>query len=99
MSVPESIEKHVPGGLNGDFGKLCYMDVISEYGGPPENQSALNLIYMLGYNDSTEDGYQSPSHPMLAGSDEQWHIRAATTSSSPAWYREYRTARSLSAIR
>jgi monoamine oxidase len=75
MSVPEWIEKHVPGGLNGDFGKLCYMDVISEYGGPPENQSALNLVYLLGYNDSTKDGHQSPKHPMLAGSDEKWHIR------------------------
>jgi monoamine oxidase len=75
MSVPEWIEKYVPGGLGSPFGKLCYSDVISEYGGPPENQSALNLIYILGYNDSTNDGYQSPKVPMLAGSDERWHLQ------------------------
>jgi monoamine oxidase len=64
----------VPGGLGGDFGKLCYADAISEYGGPPESQSALNLIYLLGYDDSAPDGYQSPEHPLLAGTDEKWHI-------------------------
>ncbi|MEI9930066.1 MAG: FAD-dependent oxidoreductase [Rhizomicrobium sp.] len=83
MSVPEWIDKYVPGGLNSPFGRLCYSDVISEYGGPPENQSALNLIYILGYNDSTKDGYQSPLHPMLAGSDDAGICRTATTSSSP----------------
>lgn len=75
MSVPEWIEKNVPGGLNGDFGRLCYMDTVSEYGGPPESQSALNLIYLLGYDDSTENGYQSREHPTLGGSDEKWHIK------------------------
>lgn len=75
MSVAEWIERHVPGGLGGRFGKLCTADVISEYGGPPEEQSALNLIYLLGYNDSADDFYQSPAHPVLAGSDERWHIR------------------------
>jgi monoamine oxidase len=74
MSVVEWIERYVPDGMNGRFGKLCYSDVISEYGGPPENQSALNLIYILGYNDSNKGGFQSPEHPMLAGSDERWHV-------------------------
>jgi monoamine oxidase len=74
MSVPEWIERYVPGGTGGRFGKLCMADVISEYGGPPENQSALNLIYILGYNDSNPDSRQSPLRPMLAGSDEHWHI-------------------------
>lgn len=75
MSVPEWIEKYVPGGLSSPFGKLCYADVVSEYGGPPENQSALNLVYILGYNDSRKNFYQSPRMPMLAGSDEKWHFR------------------------
>jgi monoamine oxidase len=75
MSVPEWIEKYVPGGLSSPFGKLCYSDVISEYGGPPENQSALNLVFLLGYNDSREGGYQSPHVPLLAGSDERWHLQ------------------------
>lgn len=75
MSAVEWIERYVPGGMGGRFGKLCYYDVISEYGGPPESQSALNLVYLLGYDDSARDGYQSPAHPMLAGSDEKWHIK------------------------
>ena len=75
MSVPEWIEKYVPGGLSSPFGKLCYSDVVSEYGGPPENQSALNLVYILGYDDSSDSGYQSPSHPLLAGTDEKWHVQ------------------------
>jgi monoamine oxidase len=75
ISVPEWIEKYVPGGLSSPFGKLCYSDVISEYGGPPENQSALNLIYILGYDDSSDNGFQSPARPLLAGSDEKWHIQ------------------------
>ncbi len=74
MSVVEWIERYVPDGMNGRFGKLCYSDVISEYGGPPENQSALNLLYILGYNDSNKDDSQSMKHPMLAGSDERWHV-------------------------
>jgi len=75
MPVPEWIDRYVPGGLQGRFGKLCYSDVIDEYGGPPESQSALNLLYILGYNDSSPNGYQSPDVPMLAGSDEKWHIK------------------------
>ncbi len=75
MSVADWIDRYVPGGLGGRFGKLCYTDVIDEYGGPPENQSALNLIYILGYNASSSDGYQSQTVPLLAGSDEKWHIR------------------------
>ncbi len=74
MSAAEWIERYVPDGLSGRFGKLCYADVISEYGGPPESQSALNLVYLLGYDDSSKDGFQSPTHPVLAGSDEKWHI-------------------------
>ena len=52
LSVVDWIEQHVPGGLGSTFGKLCYYVVISEYGGPPEQQSALNLVYILSYDDS-----------------------------------------------
>jgi monoamine oxidase len=74
MSVAEWIDRHVPGGLRGRFGKLCYSDTISEYGGPPEEQSALNLLYILGFDASAPSGYQPTTHPVLAGSDEKWHI-------------------------
>jgi monoamine oxidase len=61
--------------MTSPFGRLCYEDVISEYGGPPEQQSALNLIYILGYDDSLGGrGLQSPNSPLLAGTDEKYHI-------------------------
>lgn len=62
MSVPEWIEKHVAGGTGSRLGRLLLEDVISEYGGNPEQQSALNLIYLLAFN--------SQLNP-LAGTDER----------------------------
>jgi monoamine oxidase len=44
MSVPEWIEQNLPGGTGSRFGKLMLTDVLSEYGGPPEETSALNLV-------------------------------------------------------
>jgi monoamine oxidase len=74
MSVPEWVDTYVPGGATSAFGRLCCADVVSEYGGPPEHQSALNLLYILGYDASSEAGYQPMQHPVLAGSNEKWHI-------------------------
>ena len=42
------IEQHIPGGLRSDFGRLSW-PLLDEYGGPVAEQSALNLIYLLGY--------------------------------------------------
>ncbi len=75
LSVSEWIDTYVPGGLGSAFGQLCYSDVIDEYGCPPEQQSALNLVFLLGYDASSSDGYQPKAHPVLAGSDEKWHIK------------------------
>jgi monoamine oxidase len=75
LSVVDWIEQHVPGGLGSTFGKLCYYVVISEYGGPPEQQSALNLVYILSYDDSRNgQQFQSSTTPSLYGTDEKWHI-------------------------
>jgi monoamine oxidase len=75
LSVVDWINQYVPGGMASAFGALCYEDVISEYGGPPEDQSALNLIYILGYDDSVGGrGLQAPSSPLLAGTDEKYHV-------------------------
>lgn len=76
MSVPAWVNKYVPGGMSTPFGKLCYQDVLSEYGGPPETQSSLNLVYVLGYYDSATSGrgFQPKNYPILAGTDENYHI-------------------------
>ena len=75
ISVVDWIEQHIPGGLGSAFGKLCYYVVVSEYGGPPEEQSALNLVYILGYDDSRNgQGFQSSTTPSIYGTDEKFHI-------------------------
>jgi monoamine oxidase len=74
MSVSEWIDAHVPGGTGGDFGQLCISAVLDEYGGPPEEQSALNLIYLLGGDASAKSGNHPRKAPELGGADEKWHI-------------------------
>jgi monoamine oxidase len=75
MSASEWIERYVPGGLHSDFGKLCVAIVLDEYGGPMEETSALNLVYLLGFDDSSNSGLQPKGSPQLSGTDEMWHIR------------------------
>ncbi len=75
LSAAEWIDSNVPGGLASDFGRLCYLDVESEYGGPPEEQSALNVIYLLAYDDSVPGSNIQPrATPALGGTDEKWHV-------------------------
>ena len=71
----EWIEEHVRGGLDGDFGRLCVSILLDEYGGPVAEQSALNLIYLLGLYDSSASGLQPRAAPQLSGTDEKWHVR------------------------
>jgi monoamine oxidase len=74
MPATDWIEKYVPGGLDSDFGLLCAAILLDEYGGPVEEQSALNLVYLLGFDDSTDSGLQPKKYPELSGTDEKWHI-------------------------
>ena len=74
MSVTEWVDRHIPGGVASDFGALCIAAVLDEYGGPPDEMSALNLVYLLGLDASTASGSQPHGAPVLAGADEKWHI-------------------------
>jgi monoamine oxidase len=74
MSVSEWIETYIPGGLASDFGALCVSAVLDEFGGDPDLQSALNLVYLLGQDDSTPSGAQPKNRPALGGADEKWHV-------------------------
>lgn len=56
MSAAEWIDHHIPGGLRSDFGQLCVAILLDEYGGPVGDQSALNLVYLLGFYDSSPSG-------------------------------------------
>jgi len=73
--APEWIDANIPGGLDSDFGKLCVSVLLDEYGGPVGEQSALNLVYLLGMDGSAPSGHQPKGSPQLSGTDEKWHIR------------------------
>lgn len=74
MSVTDWLDAHVPGGSDGDFGRLCAAAVLDEYGGAAQAQSALNLIYLLGADSSRRTGQQPRGSPQLDGGNEKWHI-------------------------
>ncbi len=54
-------------GATSRFGRLMQANSVSEYGGSPGEQSALNLIYLLAYN--ARDALQP-----LPGDDERFHV-------------------------
>ena len=78
MTVTEWIDTFVPGGTASDFGAVCLAAVLDEYGGEPDEQSALNLVYLLGQDASSRSGAQPRRSPVLAGADEKWHIHGGT---------------------
>lgn len=74
MSVTDWVEQYIEGGVSAPLGALCLSLVAGEYGSAPELQSALNLVYILGYNDSDQSGYQSRLKPLLDGTDERYQV-------------------------
>ncbi len=74
MSVTEWVDTYIPGGVTSDFGAVCIAATLDEYGGPADETSALNLVYLLGLDASTASGAQPHGAPQLAGADEKWHI-------------------------
>ena len=66
LSVPEWLDESGIGSTT-RFGKLMLANAVSEYGGDPADQSALNLIYLPYANP------RSSLEPM-AGYDEKYHI-------------------------
>jgi monoamine oxidase len=68
MSITDWINQTVPGGLGSPLGQLLDVAYNIEYGAESDVQSALNLIYLLGYN--------SPGQFTVFGqSNEKYHVR------------------------
>jgi monoamine oxidase len=65
-SVAEWIETNVPGGRSSKIGALLANGCVGEYGGDPGEQSALNLIYLLGF--------ERQGRFNIDGTDEALHI-------------------------
>lgn len=68
MSIIDWINQSVPGGRFSRLGRLLDVGYNIEYGAECEEQSALSLLYLLGYN--------SPGQFNLFGaSNEKYHVR------------------------
>ena len=68
MSIIDWINESVPGGRASRLGQLLEVAYTIEYGVECEKQSALNLLYLLGYN--------SPGQFSVFGaSNEKYHVR------------------------
>jgi monoamine oxidase len=68
MSLYQWIEQYVPGGHGSDFGRLLDSAYNQEYGSDTTDQSALNVVYLLGYK-------AKPGNFQIYGaSDERYHI-------------------------
>jgi len=78
MSVTEWIDAYIPGGVASDFGALCVSAVLDEFGGPADENSALNLVFLLGQDDTTPNNFQPRKTPALGGANEKWHIHGGT---------------------
>ena len=68
MSVYDWIESRVPGGHGSSFGMLLDVAYNEEYGAETTVQSALNLVYLLGFS-STPANFS-----VFGASDERFHI-------------------------
>ena len=69
MSVHEYIETRIPGGHRSPLGALLDVAYVIEYGADSKEQSALNLIFLLGFQP------QKHSLSVFGESDEKFHIR------------------------
>ncbi|GAA2626927.1 flavin monoamine oxidase family protein [Paractinoplanes durhamensis] len=67
MSVDDWIKTRVPGGLSSKAGKLLATAYTIEYGADSSEQSALNLVYLFGYQESDDVSLFGPS-------DETFHV-------------------------
>ena len=73
MTVSDWIENYVPGGRRSQFGALLNAAYNEEYGAETTDQSALNLMYLLGFN-------PKPGNFSIYGkSDERYHIVGGNT--------------------
>jgi monoamine oxidase len=69
MSVYEYIERRIPGGHRSPLGALLDVAYVIEYGADSTQQSALNLIFLLGFQPNAS------SLSIFGESDEKFHIR------------------------
>ncbi|GGN76449.1 hypothetical protein GCM10010112_48550 [Actinoplanes lobatus] len=67
MSIDDWINTRVPGGIRSKAGRLLSTAFTIEYGADSSEQSALNLVYLFGYQESDDITLFGPS-------DEAFHV-------------------------
>jgi monoamine oxidase len=73
MSIAQWIETYVPGGLASQLGQLLDIAYNIEYGAETSDQSALNLLYLLGYSGQGNLRIFGPSNEkyhVIGGNDQ-----------------------------
>lgn len=80
MSIRDWINETVPGGINSRLGQLLDVAYNIEYGAETEQQSALNLIYLLGYRGQGQIRLFGPSNEKyrVRGGNDQIVSRLAS---------------------
>jgi monoamine oxidase len=68
MSIVDWINESVPGGVSSKFGRLLDIAYTIEYGAEASEQSALNLVYLMGYSSGNE-------FKIFGDSDERFRVR------------------------
>lgn len=68
MTVDDWLAAKVPGGLSSRFAKLMQSNAMAEYGLEANQQSALNLVYLLGWNSRN-------TLAPINGGDEKYVVR------------------------
>ena len=68
MSIVDYINETVPCGVNSRFGRLLLVAYTIEFGADPNDQSSLNLLYLIGFA-------QKKTFQIFGESDERYHIR------------------------
>jgi len=96
MSIVDWINESVPGGTSSRLGQLLAVAYNIEYGAEPEEQSSLNLLYLLGYSGQGQLRIFGPSNEKyhVAGGNEQIAQRLAASLSG-----QINRGRSLTSIR
>jgi monoamine oxidase len=77
MSIVDWIEESVPGGMDSRFGQLLDVAYNIEFGAECSDQSALNLLYLLGYIGQGKLRLFGPSN-------EKYHVRGGNDQISTA---------------
>jgi len=83
MSIVDWIEESVPGGMGSKLGRLLDIAYTIEYGADSSVQSALNLLYLLGYSGQGQFRIFGPSNEkyhVVGGNDQLATLMAAQLS-------------------